>query len=82
MDARKNKLWLISWVDSRTDTTSWTFYDRVEKPDPIIVESAGYIVRRSRKAIALAQNRTIDNDQYSHILIIPTKCILKRRRLR
>lgn len=76
------KLVLIDWEDSRQPTSGWQWLEDFELGEVVRCKSVGWIVGKSKDAVALAQNIGDDFSQASGIIRIPTRCIVKTTTLK
>lgn len=76
----KHPLTLISWEDSAIGHHGWQAITDVKKPAVCRIASVGWIVKRTKKALILAQNvGGLDGratGQVSNLIHIPASCIL------
>jgi hypothetical protein len=82
----KHPLTIISWEDSCIGHHGWqAISDIAPKPAVCRIASVGWIVKRTKKALTLAQNvGGIDRKatgQVSNLIHIPTSCIISESRL-
>ena len=81
--AKRERLLYVEWDDAQSGDNRWYarhVHERCNKPDHI--ESVGWIIAESDKAITLCASRSTVNDQWSGDIIIPKTAIRKRRLLR
>jgi hypothetical protein len=76
------KLVLIEWQDSRQPSPGWQWLDDFELGEVVMCQTVGWVVGRSKEALAVAQNIGDDGEQASGIIRIPRRCILKQTELK
>lgn len=67
----------VRWLDSIQDTSGWVNlddYDFKSHEDSMIMETTGYCLKATDRALFLAQS--IGNDKISSVVCIPSGCIL------
>ena len=83
----KHKLTLVSWEDSAIGHHGWQcISDLADKPAVCRIASVGWIVKRTKKALTLAQNvGGLDGratGQVSNLIHIPASCIIGEQELK
>lgn len=76
-----HRLVLIEWEDSSIGHHGWQMVSEIASKPPVCrIASAGWIVKRTKKALTLAQNvGGIDGKatgQVSNLIHIPASCII------
>ena len=73
---RPRKAVLVVWRDALQPGEHWRKTGDLPKPDPGTVVSVGFIVRKSKKAIALAQSLDEGAEHCLSVLVVPRSAIL------
>ncbi len=77
---------MIEWVDSSRLGDGWRMLDEIEAPEPHRCISVGFVIKESKdaKVVAphLADVRSDDNKQAYGGIMIPTRAIVREKRLR
>jgi len=70
---------VVEWEDSKQPTAGWQWLSAIEKHEPVIIRSAGWLVHDDKIVKALASNLSdIEEDgdrQASGVIRIPTRCV-------
>ena len=68
---------MIIWEDAVQPTAHWRPIDELRRPRPLRIVSLGFVVRRSRRAVLLAQSLDEGSQNGLGILTIPTSAIIQ-----
>lgn len=70
----------VRWIDSAS-SPGWK---RANEKDWGLIEceTTGYLLERTSKYIAIAQNRGVTTGGVGDVMCIPTSCVLKTRKIR
>ena len=72
----KRKMVLVTWVDS-INGSGWCSVKTYKRQKASACYTAGFMLKRSKKAITVIQSLDPDNDNGCAAITIPTGCILK-----
>jgi hypothetical protein len=83
--AKLGALLLIRWQDSCASDLGWSFTDRLGKMRPVLIETVGWVVKRTKKQVTLAQNvgglEKGGHPQVCCLMTIPVGCIVMEQAL-
>lgn len=74
------KLLVIDWIDSKGATNAWEFRESLEPLEPSRCTTVGFLLEETREYKTLAQ--TVSDEQILGRITIPSRAILRQRRLR
>jgi hypothetical protein len=75
---------LVEWEDSQRPLSPWQWVDEYSLPDAVLCHSIGFLIARTKKALALAPNLgdvACERAQASGIIRIPQSAVRKITRL-
>ena len=72
----KIKLIKVTWEDSRNPAAGWRFLKGLETPGICLCVTVGYLVKKTKKKLVLAQSLTRDN-QVNGLTTIPRRCVIE-----
>ncbi len=73
----KDKIVCIEWEDAAYNSG---YYDKHEPPTPILTRTVGHLVKKTKQAVIVSQDRFYEKGKISgdrHLGIIPKKMIKK-----
>lgn len=76
---------LIEWEDSAQPVAVWQYLDDIETPKAVQCQSVGFLIYNGKDVKTLAPNvgeLGTDHAQASGMIRIPSRCIIRVRRLR
>lgn len=81
---RSYPLVLVEWEDSQTPLPAWQWVDEYSLPDIVRCRSVGFLIAKTKSALALAPNLgdlEQERDQACGIICIPTSAVITISRL-
>ena len=72
---------MIEWEDSQRPLAPWQWVDEYDLPDAVLCVSVGFLIAKTKDALALAPNLgdlTQERIQASGIIRIPTSAVRRR----
>ncbi len=79
----KPKLYEVEWQDAWSNDLSWQGLDLADMcAETAINRTVGWMMKRNKKQIVLAQSIHADDERCSSLTGIPLGCILKMRKLK
>lgn len=71
---------IVTWVDSASNGRHWVGAD--EAMGHVVCASVGFVHKKRRKTLVLAQSVNTTGGQVGHLLAIPRVAITKMRKVR
>lgn len=71
----------IRWVDA-VGTSSWRSIESVKRDEITEVDTLGFVIAEDEKCVVIAQSLDLDNENVTHVMVIPQVCIVGRWRIR
>jgi hypothetical protein len=76
---------VVTWEDSVQPVSAWRFLADLTGSTPVVCQSVGWLVERTKDALVLAPNLGFDDDgeptQAAGVVTIPARAVRKVRRL-
>lgn len=72
----------VEWEDHYTDHDEWTDIEGHIDENPIIIKTAGFLVKESPKSYSVALLMYENNTKFSSTILILKNCVTKIKKLR
>ena len=71
----------LSWVDACSLGNAWDSRKEGEIGEPFKCQTVGYLVRKTRKKIIVAQSQCLENNDIMNRMVIPRGCVTEIKEL-